>query len=863
MKITNCSRHNFSVFILAALLAGSGAQIVSGQVVQVFSSSTNTTSTTGGNGWGAGGKPKPTPTPGPPVDAQQVWRNTAGNTDFNASASWNGGAGPAPTTGDVAAFSGIAVAQPNLTSNTSIAGLYFTGTGTNGYTLTRTATPTFTLTGYATSIGIETGDATAVAIGAENTSGTNTISIPVILAPASGSTSTIFQAGGGTFVISGVISGSSINLTKTGAGTLTLSNNNTFSGGVTIKAGTVSATTNANALGSGTVTLGDTSGSASATLLGDTRTFANLITVASGSSGTLTIGNSGNNSAVFSGAVTLNNNLTLTASGTGSVKLSGGVTGTGDIVLNNTGTVNSTFLDTTLVNNTGTITNSGTGAGTATINSKLGANVTQVIQNSSTSVLSLTMTTNTAFVGSVAVNAGTVTLGSASALSSSNEVSVAAGATFDINAQNQTIAGLNGGTGTVTNSGGAKILTLGGSGTYSFGGTITATNTNNMAIVKSGAGTQILSGTNNYTGATTVSAGVLELASANALPGGIGSTGGSGPLVLNGGVIGLANGDFSRPLGSTATNGAVNLTGGGGFAAYGADRIVNLGGASAAVTWNTNNFVGNGNTFLLGASSADHTVDFQNPISLGPSGTNTRTIQVDNGSAAIDAKLSGVISGISTNKLLKTGTGTLALTANNTYMGATQIDAGTLYINGDQTSATGAVTVNNAGTVLGGTGIVGGSVTVGGSNAAAILEGGTGSTGQTLTLKGAVTMSTGSVIELALGASHTHSTIAISSTTLAFATSQDFKFIDLGATTGTYTGLITGVPNPGTSTLNSWVIDNSGYFGSFSWDSANGGEIDLNLTAVPEPGTWVAGALALLAVSYTQRRRLTRLLKRA
>ena len=130
--------------------------------------------------------------------------------------------------GDVAAFSGAAVTQPNLTSNTSIAGLYFSGTGTSGYTLTRTATPTFTLTGYATSIGTETGDANAVAIGAENTSGTNTISIPVILAPASGSTSTIFQAGGGTFVISGVISGSGINLTKTGAGTLTLSNNNTL-----------------------------------------------------------------------------------------------------------------------------------------------------------------------------------------------------------------------------------------------------------------------------------------------------------------------------------------------------------------------------------------------------------------------------------------------------------------------------------------------------------------------------------------------------------------------------------------------------------------------------------------------------------
>ncbi len=119
-------------------------------------------------------------------------------------------------------------------------------------------------------------------------------------------------------------------------------------------------------------------------------------------------------------------------------------------------------------------------------------------------------------------------------------------------------------------------------------------------------------------------------------------------------------------------------------------------------------------------------------------------------------------------------------------------------------------------------------------------------------------MNSGSIIELALGASGTHSTLAISSPgSLTFATNQDFQFIDLGATTGTYTGLITGVPNPGAA-LNSWVIDNSGYAGTFSWDSANGGEIDLNITAVPEPSTWIAAGLALAAVAYNQRKRIGR-----
>jgi len=245
------------------------------------------------------------------------------------------------------------------------------------------------------------------------------------------------------------------------------------------------------------------------------------------------------------------------------------------------------------------------------------------------------------------------------------------------------------------------------------------------------------------------------------------------------------------------------------------------------------------------------------PIILAPgTGTVSTIFQAAGGTLVIN----GVISGsTSTFGLSKTGGGKLVLAGTNTYSGATTVSAGTLLVNGSLASGS-AVTVSNSGTVLGGTGTINGTVTV---NSGAILQGGAGSTGQTLTLKGAVTMSTGSVIQLALGPSLTHSTIAISSPgTLSFATNQDFRFIDLGATTGTYLGLITGVPNPGTA-LNSWVIDNAGFTGTFSWDSTNGGEIDLTLTKVPEPGTWGAAALALLSVGYVQRRRLTRLLKRA
>jgi fibronectin-binding autotransporter adhesin len=319
-----------------------------------------------------------------------------------------------------------------------------------------------------------------------------------------------------------------------------------------------------------------------------------------------------------------------------------------------------------------------------------------------------------------------------------------------------------------------------------------------FGITKAGSGTLKLSGINNYSGGTTLSAGLLQLNSSSAL----GST--SGTLTVNGGILDL-NGQ------NTSVG---NFTGAGG------------------TIWNN------------GPNAGSSTVTLTVGTGNNGGGTYAGVIQDNNGAAPL-AKVA----------LTKTGTGTITLSGANTYTGVTTVNAGKLFINGDQTAATGTTTVNNSGSVLGGTGIIGGAVTL--ASTGTILEAGTGSTGQTLTIKGALTQSTtGSILELALGASGAHSTLALTAAgTSSFYLTQHFNFIELGTTTGAYDNIITGVTSPVVTT--GWMIDNPGWTGAFTYDALNQ-SIDLNLVAVPEAETWLSGALAFAGLGFMQRRRVFR-----
>lgn len=483
-----------------------------------------------------------------------------------------------------------------------------------------------------------------------------------------------------------------------GSGNIYLSGTNTFTGGVAISSGNIRLG-NVQGYGLGNLTI---NGGLLLQFVGGTVTGLTGQTWAgnfgfNGSTGTVNMGTS---------PVTLTGNRTILVD-SGTTTIGGVISGAGYSLRINSGATGSTLNLNGANTFDGGMTISQLGALQVTVNagnaSALGTGQVR-LTNSSNSRLALTANTTvdsltsgvnflTTIVGGSGGTNGTYPLiftggGGSGATGTATisggaitAVSITDPGTNYTSAPAITLSG-GGGTGTVTslftsstvnlNPGTARVLTIAGTNASpaNYVGIISGAG---GSIVKNGAGTQILSGANTYTGTTSINAGVLSLAGATALNGGIGATGGNSPLTLNGGVLGLQFGDFNRNLGATAST--VQFTDHGGFAAYGADRIVNFNNDSHGVTWAAGNFVPNNKNLLLSADGADATLDFQNPIDFAGA---VRTVQVDNGSAADDAKLSGVLSGTGNSGLTKTGLGTLRLTAVNTYTGTTTVSAGSL-----------------------------------------------------------------------------------------------------------------------------------------------------------------------------------------
>jgi autotransporter-associated beta strand protein len=383
----------------------------------------------------------------------------------------------------------------------------------------------------------------------------------------------------------------------------------------------------------------------------------------------------------------------------------------------------------------------------------------------------------------------------------------------------------NFGSGTITLNGGGLQWASGTStdissrlAAFGAGGATFDTNGNNVTLAsallgtggltKIGAGALTLTGTNTYSGATTISGGTLQL----------GNGGASGSIV--GDVTN--NGIFAINRSDTFTFGGV-ISGSGAFAQIGAGTTI----LTAANTYSGGTAINSGVLAVaadanLGAASGGlafggGTLQFLSGF------TSNRAVTLNAGGGTFDtngntATLAGTISGA--GGLTKIGAGALTLTGTNTYSSATTVNAGTLFVNGS--IANSAVTVNS-GATLAGIGTVG-ATTI---NSGGIFAPGT-SPG-TMTVQGNLAFQSGALYLVQVNPSTASSTNVTAGGSATLAGTVNAAFASGSYVSRTYTILSAAGGLNGT-TFNNLTTTNlpAGFTSNLSYTPTN---VILNLTA--------------------------------
>ena len=338
--------------------------------------------------------------------------------------------------------------------------------------------------------------------------------------------------------------------------------------------------------------------------------------------------------ATFSGTVADGNGtLGLTKSGTGTLTLTGTNLYTGGT------TISGGTLQLGNATATGSITGNITDNGTLKLNRSdtgltLSGNIIGTGSVVQAGLGTVTLSGINSYSGVTTVSGGTLQAGSVTALSANSDYTVT-GATLNLNGFSNSVGSLAG-NGTVTNTGVAGVtLSAGGDNlSTTFSGTL-QNGPGMFGLLKSGTGTLTLSGTNTYSGPTTVNAGTLQAGSSGGLSASSDFTVNS-TLDLNG---------FSSAIGSLAGTGIVTNNGG-------AVATLSAGSDGASTTFsgtlqNGSNSLaltksGNGTLILSGASTYSGLTDVQGGVLSVRGSLSNSAVQVESGATLAGA---GTISG--------------------------------------------------------------------------------------------------------------------------------------------------------------------------------------------------------------------------
>ncbi|TCR68219.1 autotransporter-associated beta strand repeat-containing protein [Bosea sp. BK604] len=369
------------------------------------------------------------------------------------------------------------------------------------------------------------------------------------------------------------------------------------------------------------------------------------------------------------------------------------------------------------------------------------------------------------YTGATLIDGGVLALVGGGSIAASAGVNISGGGNFDISGSSglgATIKVLNGLGGTVTL--GTNTLTLSDASLSIFGGAIKGSG--GLTLM---AGTQGLSGSNGYTGATLIDGGLLALVDGGSIAAssGVGiATGASFDISLSsdpGASIRSLTGTGNVALGSktlTLSNGAGTfagaIDGSGGLAlTAGTETLTGSNGYTGATTVNGGRLALSGAGSIAASSGVNLAAGVFDISAVRGAGAAIRSLAGAAGSVTLGSRTltlsnaSGTFGGAITGSGgLTLAGGTETLTGNSSaFSGTVNVNSGRLLIGAGGTLGNGAVAfnVNNGGT-LGGGGMVGGNVAV---NAGGVLS--AGLSPGTLTISGDLVQNIGSINTFELG----------------------------------------------------------------------------------------------------------------